>query len=429
MSSRDSELLNAIKNLNNLITTLNATIAILNSKSITPSYIDKVVSGHVSKFSLINVGATDDTPINIGETYYGLTWDGSDFYSFNKSRGVVETFKPADGAVADFCTPAFEVKAMAVNTTTGDVYLGEFGNAAAGWDARLLTYDSSGTLQTTVTISNLIMCPTEKMIQGLAYDDVNDKLYVIYWSCTGTGDNVIVSRYGEVDPDTGVISPYYNIGDVYTSGAWADYYNGMIVLGMSTELVGFVPGQYVPSFRAEMALTPSEYGTFKRETGLIYFFDSGTAALGVDAPAHIQRISIHDDGGITISVDDGGGDISIDDGGNKISIDDGAGSITVDGAVTATTIVAPSVADSNVVANDVASELVTTRSARRGLIIQNADTTDTVWVGDSGVTAATGVELLPKQTLPLNNYTGATASIYGICSAGKTVDVRILEVF
>lgn len=439
----DSELLNATKKLQSKMESLDTTMSMvdttignlitalneMSSKYVTPAYIDKAITGYSAKFALVSVGVTDDTPINVGSTYRGLTWDGADFYSYNDTRNVVEKFKPADAAVVDFCAPAFDVRAMAVNTITGDVYLGEFGNAAAGWDARLLTYDSTGVLQSTVTISNPVMCPTEKLIQGLAYDDDNDKLYIIYWSCTGVGANVIVARYGEIDPDTGIVSPYYDIGDVYISGMWADYYNGMLMVGATTEVIGLVPGEQIPSFRAAMTLTPNDYATFKRDKGLIYFFDSGTAAFGINAPAHIQRISIHDDGSITISVDDGGGNLSIDDGGNVISIDDAGGSVTVDGGVTATTIVAPSVADGNYGASDVAGEIVVARSARRGLIIQNADTTDTVWIGDAGVTTATGIELLPKQTLPLNNYTGATASIYGICSAGKTADVRVLEVF
>jgi len=107
----------------------------------------------------------------------------------------------------------------------------------------------------------------------------------------------------------------------------------------------------------------------------------------------------------------------------------GTDSLDIVGAVVSTPIVAPSIADSNVIADDARVELVATRNARRGLVIQNADTVDTVWIGNGAVTTGTGIELLPKQTVHLSNYTGATASIYGICSAGKTVDVRILEVF
>ena len=60
---------------------------------------------------------------------------------------------------------------------------------------------------------------------------------------------------------------------------------------------------------------------------------------------------------------------------------------------------------------------------RRALIVFNNGTI-TVYLGESGVTAAGGFPLLPGQSLVLE--TGTTA-IYGITAAG-TADVRILEV-
>ena len=60
---------------------------------------------------------------------------------------------------------------------------------------------------------------------------------------------------------------------------------------------------------------------------------------------------------------------------------------------------------------------------RRALIVFNNGTI-TVYLGESGVTAAGGFPLLPGQSLVLE--TGTTA-IYGITASG-TVEVRVLEV-
>ena len=238
-----------------------------------------------------------------------------------------------------------------------------------------------------------------------------------------------MTRFGRLNIFTGVIDNYFNLPYMFAeyNPADAEYSNGILYIsydlsrsGTTTGLVGYVASSGVPVFQSALPSTSLKFFSINTTNNTWDFWDGSTLSFTVAGLAAVQRISISDDGGITVSIDDGG---------STISIDDGSGSITVDGTVTSTITVAPSVNESNVSITETATEIVASRAARRGLIIQNADTANTIWIGSSGMTTSSGVEMLPKQIVALNNYTGATASIYGICAAGKTGDCRYLAVY
>jgi len=63
-------------------------------------------------------------------------------------------------------------------------------------------------------------------------------------------------------------------------------------------------------------------------------------------------------------------------------------------------------------------------SGRRFLMIQNRGNTGSIFVGPTGVTAVTGIEIDKRSTLTLQ--LGEEVSLFGIAEATKTEDVRIL---
>jgi hypothetical protein len=76
---------------------------------------------------------------------------------------------------------------------------------------------------------------------------------------------------------------------------------------------------------------------------------------------------------------------------------------------------------------DTATKLPTTNLAkRRSLIVWNNDTTNILWIGGSDVTVANGVPVKAQNYSPAFDLADV-ANLYGICSTGQTVEVRILE--
>lgn len=427
MSSRDSELLNAIKTLNSTITTLNTSVNALSSKYVTALDTADVVTGYATKFGMIDIGmsasvpATTSGPIAYDEngTFYSVDGTTVVKWSLNDAANVIVVAALPGGASG---------LAICYDTTNDYIIVGEEPSAlwGGGVSGLVWTYNTGGTLLYTATILNPVMAPTEEAPVALAYDADNDQVYIVYWGEFRDVGAGIGARFGKLNIQTGVITDYFDIPYTFAENLAMDagFFSGVLFVsynqGALQGITGFEPSTGTPKFTGSVPATDYVYFDIDDTTNIFYFWDNATLFFKIAGLSHIQRMSIFDDGGITVSVDDGGG---------LISIDDGAGSITVDGSVTASITLAPSIADSNVLATAAATELVATRAARRGLIIQNADTTNTVWIGDAGVTTGTGLELLPKQTMQLNHYTGATASIYGICSALLTADIRIIEVF
>lgn len=63
---------------------------------------------------------------------------------------------------------------------------------------------------------------------------------------------------------------------------------------------------------------------------------------------------------------------------------------------------------------------------RRSLIIFNNDSTNTVYIGGSEMAASDGLPILPQTYSPTIDA-GPRMIVYGMCSAGQTADVRVLE--
>ena len=63
---------------------------------------------------------------------------------------------------------------------------------------------------------------------------------------------------------------------------------------------------------------------------------------------------------------------------------------------------------------------------RKAISIRNNSDSVTIYLGESGVTTATGYPVLPKEQMSFDLGTGA--SIYGICDTGLTADVRYIEI-
>lgn len=70
--------------------------------------------------------------------------------------------------------------------------------------------------------------------------------------------------------------------------------------------------------------------------------------------------------------------------------------------------------------------IVAADSTRTMVTIQNKSTTDSVWLGDSGVDPANneGIEITPGGDMSIPT----SAEIRGRCAAGKTADVSIMEI-
>ena len=70
------------------------------------------------------------------------------------------------------------------------------------------------------------------------------------------------------------------------------------------------------------------------------------------------------------------------------------------------------------------AEIVAADTTRRSVAIQNLDTSNPVYIGDSGVTTANGFKIAPDSGLVIDK--SATASIWAVSAAG-TPELRILE--
>lgn len=71
--------------------------------------------------------------------------------------------------------------------------------------------------------------------------------------------------------------------------------------------------------------------------------------------------------------------------------------------------------------------LVAARTLRKGLIVQNRSTTDSVYVGaKTVVTTANGLEIPVGQSMPFSDFSG---ELYVVVAVGKSCDVRYLEAF
>lgn len=72
-----------------------------------------------------------------------------------------------------------------------------------------------------------------------------------------------------------------------------------------------------------------------------------------------------------------------------------------------------------------AAQIVSGRSQRDGLVVQNLHATNNLYVGDSTVTTSTGVKVVAGGSITVDELSGP---LYGIAD-GASTDVRVMEVF
>jgi hypothetical protein len=119
--------------------------------------------------------------------------------------------------------------------------------------------------------------------------------------------------------------------------------------------------------------------------------------------------------------------------GSEIKITDGTDSLAInnDGSINIGNVIsvndAPNAANASVARamTDVAAAIpASPLAARRRMLIQNFGG-ENVFVGPSGVTAASGLEINKGATLALE--IGPSNLLYGICATGKSSSLRVLE--
>lgn len=76
----------------------------------------------------------------------------------------------------------------------------------------------------------------------------------------------------------------------------------------------------------------------------------------------------------------------------------------------------------NVVIAAASTLLLAARSTRRYAIIKNIETTTVAYIGKSGVTTSTGMELRPGQSVVWES----TAAIYAVAASGN-INIRVTE--
>jgi len=274
--------------------------------------------------------------------------------------------------------------------------------------AELSTVD--GTEQSTVTITGTYYTPY--MVLGMCYVEELSEMFITY-ADTSSPRRVIL---GVLNTSTGAVTREIALADTagtylrgddsrglfYSRGVLWAYYNYASV----NKLYGWYPhsGNYSAIFGIDAPKIWSSSSVCSNQSNFKIYTTSGRALVLCTITATVRTYSQ-------------GGDITISDGG---------GSITVDGSVTSSISNATNMSNGNVSVSDTATQIVSSRTNRRGLLIQNDDSSESVWIGSSSVSVSNGIEILPKGQVTINNYGG---SMYGICSSGKTADVRYMEVW
>ena len=318
-----------IVTLNTSIAVLDASISTLSSKYVTPANIADVVTGYAVKFALVVLSTSDTIPIDTGHSYRGLACDGVNYYSYNVDRDVIEKFKPGDASVTDFATPTFPVEAMCWNSDDNQLICAEeWSNNNASHDARILVYESDGTLTYTKTLSNSIS-PTisNLLVWGLAYDSDNQRVFVVY------SKSDTVTRYGQVDVTDGSITSTVNISDVFHWYEDAEYLNGILFIKNESNIVGFRIGDATPIVWATPPSAPSQYFSVDKINRVWSLLTEANDYFNLAGFAHVTRIAIEDVGsdldGVETHLD---GIETLLEGTAKVKVWDGIHTLDIDAA-------------------------------------------------------------------------------------------------
>jgi hypothetical protein len=77
---------------------------------------------------------------------------------------------------------------------------------------------------------------------------------------------------------------------------------------------------------------------------------------------------------------------------------------------------------------DVATKIPSSPLSGRNTIAIRIWGAETVYIGDSSVTATNGYPKMTTEEIFMDVKDNAAVEVYGICAAGKTCEVRVMEI-
>lgn len=419
----DSELINALNFLAEKFDQLSA-------RYVTPLESSLAVQGRTNKLTM-EVIAGIDNDLESSATYNGLAYDGTYLYTFDTNgtySGNIVRYHKETGVVSVFAAPPATISHLCYDSDRKEILA-----FASTVIPTIWVYNTNGEfLRPALTAIN-------GTIAGATYNKDKQLVYICY---------LIGSTYyyAKVDTISGVVTDSVSIA--YTPIYDFEYANGMFYFSSSTHYRLIIPGANTALLSITIPTSgPTRFIEFDSDRDLFFTQNAtGNDFNTLVSPTSVQRFSIYDDGGVSVSVDDGGGSLtvdtdlgplgvddaggslSVDDDGGSLSVDDGGGSLTVDGTVTADIEDADAMNYNTITVTNAAggTQIVAANANRKGIIIINMDSTNSVFLGDdASVTTANGLELPPGAFIVYNNYTGV---VHGIAeNAG--VDIRYNELF
>ncbi|MHA1289125.1 MAG: hypothetical protein ACTSPB_17190 [Candidatus Thorarchaeota archaeon] len=417
----DAELINALNDLADKLESLS-------KRYVTPLESSLAVQGRTNKITMeIIAGVNND--LESTATYYGLAYNGSDLYTYDSDgsyAGKIIKYNKTTGEVTEFVTVAKETRTIIYDSDRSEVITFDYDSPYT-----MRVYNTNGEVVRTSSIED-----TRRILAG-CYDGDASKVYVTYYEGATYYYATISTFTGAMSSEVAlsgiaVLDMEYALNQFYFSVA--SYYE-VVLPGASTSYITIDKPSSGPTYYIEydssrnlfftQDQTSNDYNTLVSPNSVQKFsiYDDGGVSITVDDGG--SSLSV-DDGGSTISVDDGGSTISIDDDGSTISIDDGEGSITVDGLVTAAIQVSDDMNYDTVTITNAAggTQIVATNSSRKGIVIINADASNSVYLGgDASVATSNGLELPAGAYVVYTNYTRVVHAI----AENSPVDVRYNE--
>jgi hypothetical protein len=411
MSSKDSDLLNAIKKLR-------TSIDEMNRKTPTPLDINAIADDAAIQYEFYHLGPTDTIPAAVS---WALCYDDGGHYYYVDINKVMMTY-PGAPVATTVATAAFNLKAIAYDREHSWIIVGE-NSHLAGATGRVNTYNTNGTLLYSKNVFNPVPGGSPISIIALAYDGTDSIIYILYYYVEVGGN--LVTRIGMLDPETGRISSYQNVPDLFYNADDMEYKDGLLfILHISSNK--FYTLSVADMSTRMIALCRVFPGTAVSAGGLCYngdlrlwVFSSGETVFRISRLIYVQKMSINDDDDTSVTVD---GNVQVY--GGPVTVDDGGGSITVDGAVSTTPVTSSNINYGNVMVGIAAGLIIAANANRESVEIFNAHTANILYVGDdNAVTMAIGRPVYPLCSVSFDGYTG---DVWGIANAINT-DVRFTE--
>jgi hypothetical protein len=486
MSSRDSELLNAIKTLNANLITLNTTLSSMNSKIGNPENTDEALIGASATYFMVLNGTETGFDASSINTVVGGVKDAKDiiyignstylFISGDLAEGeglpykTIYQIKSDGSACTKWATVAEEIDALTL-IDDGTYYVAALTNTSVGGKWVVYLFNDGGTLLKTVSFDYTGADP-----EAICYDNANEQ--ILLYSTVGNG-------FYSLDIGSQTITKEYVVPNLYYAVASTNFISGLPLILITTDTnegAGDKLAWYIFDIEKKLIIASGYYTMITKETTTLETFyctynsDLDTIVLwsgemhdlgGGDYECYIYHFGLAFAQLTNIVGPNAYGSVAINDAGD---------SITVDGTVAVSSSALPSGAateakqdtmitslqlidDLKTALNSVGTDdfiveqllannfnaynitvddtidnaldfIATNRTDRRALIIQNADNSNTVWIGGTHLmTISGGLELLPKQVIVFDNYQGNMNNIYGICDTGKTANIRVGEVW